>query len=154
MLLKGVNDLELIHYGSNHYNDKLFKPIKNQNWVKPSGGLWTSPIDSKWGWKDWCESENFHTNSLNKMFKLKFKPDSKVIVIDSLEDLKSLPTQSNQLYLFQKYLDFEKLSLVADAIWLTEKGQSETRLSYDINLYGWDCESVLIMNKNCFKYGL
>lgn len=44
------------------------------------------------------------------------------------------------------YLDFELLAKNYDAIWLTENGQSETHLYYPINLYGWDCETVLIMN--------
>lgn len=36
-----------------------------------------------------------------------------------------------------------------EAIWLTAKGQSETHYSNPTNLYGWDCESVLIMNSKC-----
>jgi hypothetical protein len=38
-----------------------------------------------------------------------------------------------------------------DAIWLTEAGQWETRHTYPRNLYGWDCETIFIMNESCVK---
>ena len=28
-------------------------------WNKPYGGLWASDINAKYGWKSWCEDENF-----------------------------------------------------------------------------------------------
>ena len=37
------------------------------------------------------------------------------------------------------------VNLGYDAIFLTEKGQHETRFS-EPSLYGWDCECVLVMN--------
>ena len=43
----------------------------------------------------------------------------------------------------------EQLSKKYDAIWLTLKGFNETHLSFPLNLYGWDCETVFIMNPNC-----
>jgi len=45
------------------------------------------------------------------------------------------------------YLDFEQLSKTYDAVWLTYNGERKTRYS-NPDLYGWDCESVLILNKN------
>lgn len=55
--------MQLIHYGHSDFNIAKFKPIKNDDygWVKPNGGLWTSPLESNWGWKDWCISEGFHS---------------------------------------------------------------------------------------------
>jgi len=54
--------MKLIHYGAREYNPDLVQPITNANtWCKPYGGLWTSPVDSKWGWKDWCKAEEFRT---------------------------------------------------------------------------------------------
>ena len=49
----------LIHYGNNKFDEDLFLPIKNKRWEKPDGGLWTSPKNSKWGWKDWWISSEF-----------------------------------------------------------------------------------------------
>lgn len=141
----------LIHYGSTNYNPEKVGKIVNENWVKPKGGLWTSPIDSTWGWKDWCESEDFRECNQSNSFLLQFKQSAKILVIDSLEDLKKLPKQKVVItYKYQKeYLDFELLALEYDAIWLTETGQHETHFSHPIDLYGWDCESVLILNPYC-----
>ena len=48
----------------------------------------------------------------------------------------------------KRYLDFEKIAENYDAIWLTEKGMQETRWS-NPDLYGWDCETFLILNPKC-----
>jgi len=143
--------LSVVHFGSKEYQPHLINPIKNDNWVKPKGGLWTSPINSNWGWKDWCESENFRDCNEANSFKLKFKNDAKIMLIDSLKDLLNLPKRiidyGNNCK--REYPDFELLATICDAIWLTEKGQNETHLSYPNSLYGWDCESVLILNPEC-----
>lgn len=50
-------------------------------------------------------------------------------------------------FIFGNTIDFEKIVVgnVYDAIKLTDKGQVETRFSRN-NLYGWDCESMVILN--------
>lgn len=144
-------NLTVVHYGGKKYQPHLIKPIENHGWVKPDGGLWTSPINSNWGWKDWCLSENFRDCNEANSFKLKFKPDAKIMIIDSLKDLLDLPKCNIDYGVnFKKeYPDFELLATMYDAIWLTEKGQHETHLSFPISLYGWDCETVLIINGEC-----
>jgi hypothetical protein len=145
-----VSSLTVIHYGAKKYIESSIKPISNENWVKPKGGLWTSPVDSNWGWKDWCEGAEFRQCHESNSFKLKFNPDTKIILIDSLKDLIELPLLDIGLgSIKREYPDFSFLSTMCDAIWLTEKGQGETHLTYPISLYGWDCESVLIMNPKC-----
>lgn len=140
-----IYNLTVIHYGAKRYQPHLIRPIENSGWIKPKGGLWTSPINSKWGWKDWCKSENFRDCDEMNSFKLKFKPDTKIILIDGLDDLLNLP----KYIIEEKYPDFALLAAICDAIWLTEKGQHETHLSYPMSLYGWDCESILIINGGC-----
>lgn len=134
----------LIHYGATEYKPELVKPIKNRLFVKPHGGLWTSPVDSKWGWKDWCESENYSNPREENSFRIELRPEAKILIIDSLSDLKKLPMVESGLRSFPLYPDYERLALGYDAIHLTEKGQADTNLSYPLSLYGWDCESVLI----------
>ena len=102
----------LIHYGSNKFNPNKMEPIKNDNWIKPKGGLWTSPIDSNWGWKDWCESENFRECSKENSFTLKLHDWAKICVIDSVSDLVYLPCYES----YKRYLDFEKIAENYDAI--------------------------------------
>lgn len=135
-----TESLTLIHYGSERFEKKLFRKIINNDWTKPIGGLWTSPTGSTYGWKEWCLQEDFRIDSLSSHFKLKFTKEARVLLIDSFPDLEKLPKRK------VNYLDFEKISNKFDAIWLTEKGQWETRFTRPFNLYGWDCESILVLN--------
>lgn len=152
--------MKLIHFGNIEFNHSYFKKIKNEKyWNKPLGGLWTSPFDSEYGWFDWCKSEGFRLDRLDKFFVLNIKTD-KILTIDSLQDLKNClkdfeqqldntdPFFNTKNTVITKVLDYEKLSNYYDAIHLTVKGEGRTRLS-NPHLYGWDCETVLILNKHC-----
>ncbi len=151
--------MELIHYGSNTYNPELFKPVTNHKYSannKPKGGLWVSPVDSEWGWKDFCEVEEFRIDKLSSSFKLKLKDDAKIFKIDSLNDSFDSLLELAKSYSWKNIigcdeLDFEKLSKDYDVIYLTYEGVGETRLSEPMNLNAWDCECMLIMNPNCFE---
>ena len=144
-----LDELILIHYGATEYKPELVSKIENF-WKKPKGGLWTSPISSSFGWKQWCEAEDFRECTGLNSFNLKFKRDSSVLIIDSYEDLSKLPHIDIESRSNDKCLDFELLNNTFDAIWLTENGLYETNnlWSGGFNLYGWDCESILIMNKD------
>jgi hypothetical protein len=146
-----VSNLTVIHYGNFKYSTRKFRKIENKNWVKPKGGLWTSPINSEYGWKHFCDSEHFRECNEENSFKLKFKYGTKIVIIDSVGDLNNMPKQyCVEKNFFKDNIDFELLVKYGiDAIWLTTKGQWATRLSQPMNLYGWDCDTVFIMNKNC-----
>jgi hypothetical protein len=135
--------LELIHYGHDKFDITKFDKIENTNWIKPKGGLWASPINSKWGWKDWCESENYCDLSCYFIFNY----SGNILVINSKNSLNKLPFYNPDIsYKFIFAIDFEKLSKEYDAILLTEQGQKETHFSLPKNLCGWDCESICIFN--------
>lgn len=141
----------LIHYGCTKFDPNLFMPIKNRNWNKPSGGFWTSPVNSSYGWKDWNLDSEFRECDLKNSCTLKLKPSAKIYVIDNMAHLKRYSTNKCK-YTNKLYLDFEKMSKKYDAIWVTTKGLMETSdISYKegfvYSLYGWDCETVLILNK-------
>lgn len=137
---------EFITYGSNKFDKSKFDSIKNRNFVKPHGGLWSSPINSEWGWKDWCINNGFREEKLSNWFKFRLRKDSIILIIDNLNDLK-------ELYEIEKVItsygdifpDFEKLSKSFDGILLTDIGESATRFTHP-GLYGWDCESLLVFN--------
>ena len=47
-----------IHYGATQLHE--IQPVKNERFFsKPTGGLWASPVDEPFGWKEWCEREHF-----------------------------------------------------------------------------------------------
>lgn len=136
-------ELRLRHYGNTHYNRDLIKPICDVPFRnKPKGGLWTSPVDSEYGWCDWSKDNEY--GDLSSHFDLDF--EGTVFEIDSVEDMNDLPwiEQGNM-----HFVSFEPLVFMGyDAIHLTAKGEQETRLIYPKDLYGWDCETVLVMNRN------
>jgi hypothetical protein len=162
----GKDKARLIHYGDRTYDLKKFHYVRNDGWVKPIGGLWTSPVNSQYGWRDWCEAEYFESCLKANSFLLKVKPWARICVIDTLEDLHNFPFVSRwdllstsekitkrkysltspEFYHEKTIPDFETLKKRFDAIWLTVEGQWRTRLVFPINLYGWDCETVLILN--------
>jgi hypothetical protein len=134
-----------VHHGSSTYDPTKFQPIRNR-FVKPYGGLWATPVGSE-TWKDWCQY-NWETkpdkDNLKSSFTFGLKKDTNVYVIDDLCDLLQLPKWTAG---YSDYIDFEQcLHSGVDAIHLTEKGQWDTRLSSPMDLYGWDLESILVMN--------
>ena len=141
--------MRLIHYGSSEYNRKSFRPISDKvAWNKPDGGLWTSPVGSEWGWSDWCKAEDF--GDLSKHFELDFF--GTVLTIDSVGDLDKFHWfDGGGLPLHVSFTSLCVKPFVYDAIHLTEKGEQATRLTSPKHLYGWDCETVLILNPDSIK---
>lgn len=137
-----------IHYGHDKFNSDSFVEIKNQMWNKPFGGLWASDVKARYGWKQWCKDEDFRDCVKENSFCFKLKEKSKILLINSHNDLRKLPLEHgvpeyiNNIYLC---IDFEKLKQEYDAIEVLIS--EDDKLYYD--LYGWDCDSLLVLNKNC-----
>lgn len=144
---------QYIHYGHTTFDKDKFQQIRNVPiWVKPSGGLWASATDARYGWKDWCEEDEFRECTEENSFIFHFKQGAKVFLIDGLTSLNKLPRRDtgrfgpNSLYL----IDFEQcLRNGIDAIELMLYGPAENELYWA--LYGWDCDSVLVMNPDCIE---
>lgn len=167
----------VIHYSKDDF--KLCKiEIKNEfMWCKPKGGIWTSPVESKYGWDKWCQDERFcDTNELTKVEMVIDVNDvndvdesgnkKNLIVIDKEEDLNKLLwtsrpgirefAEKHDLKIpfgMECFIDFEKMKENGiDAIFLTEQGQRKTRSPMcSKNLHGWDCETILLLNERCIK---
>lgn len=137
---KEENAVEYIHYGTSVFDKTLFKPIINSAYMnKPCGGFWGSPIDSVFGWKKWCEAEQFMDCIEECSVRFRLTKDAKVIYVHSIEDL----SKFKNLRRPEGVLDFEMLSKLYDAFYLD--------LSSDRNhlysaMYGWDCDSIVVMN--------
>lgn len=142
-----------IHYGTNNFNPDLFKDIKNCDWVKPNGGLWASDVNAPHGWKNWCEDEHFADCQKENSFTFKLKDGAKVLFVASDDDLIDLPVIDTELSRTIsslqrfKYLDFEKLAEEYDA--MEVMAGSGKGLYWA--LYGWDCDSLLVFNKEMIE---
>lgn len=161
-----------IHYGHKKFDKDLFEPIKNYGhkkfdkglfdpikncFIKPSGGLWASPIDANFGWKDWCDVEQFRACNEENSFTFTLKPNANVYEIHNLEDLWKLPYKNPfskepynpeyKIFPDNYYIDFEKC--VEQGIDAIELCNIQRTLYYA--LYGWDCESILILNEDIIQ---
>ncbi len=139
-----------------HYTDQkpfVLKGISIENGdlpTKPYGGLWTCPGEQ---WKEWCEKEEFdNIEAKNKVIiEAEFK---ELITIDTEADLHklqwSIDTWTKQYPMH--FINFEKMKKKGvDGIYLTDAGQWATRMTNPYHLYGWDFESLLILNEKCIR---
>lgn len=146
-----INSKIYIHYGSTKFSNNEWEPIRNENWIKPYGGLWASDIDAPYGWKDWNETSDYQKCDSVNSFKFKLKPEAKILVIDSVNALKRLHKLQYTVTTLVRdtyFLNFERLLEDGyDAI--------DFQLSKDPKLYwamyGWDCDSILVMNKDIIE---
>lgn len=142
---------EYIHYGSKKFDPSLFSPIRNCCFVKPFGGFWGSPVGTGYGWKKWNEISHFCEIKEENSFRFTLTEEAKVLHVYSSDDLKPLPHCKEIPWCLFHILDFETLQNSGyDAIELHLSEEKLTRFglleSLYYTLYGWDCDSVLIMN--------
>lgn len=147
-----------LHLGNDIIDSEHFHPIKNEPlFPKPIGGLWASPLQL--GSEHYSEWEKYSTHiwgstKNQKAVIFQLKKNARVYVIDNQQDLIQLIEEVGSVkvpfyFKLNVTIDFEKTKELYDVIYLTKKGQSATRLpliNREYNLYGWDCESAVILN--------
>lgn len=140
-----------IHYGSTNFDPSYFAQVTNRDTlrIKPDGGLWASRVDAKYGWRDWCENAEFGLESLKTHFCFLITPAAKVFHLYTSKDLDRLPHRNDCHDQWEFYPDFEQM--VIDGWDAIELHLSDTDISWGndslhFRLYGWDCDSILIMN--------
>ena len=154
-------DIVWVSYGADHYDPAKFKPIDYTEPRavlnnKPWGGLWACPENSEYGWKEWCQNEDFYTESLEHSFRFKLAPSAKIYVIDNEQDLINISTSLRLAYLVgQGYyiIDFERLLNEGyDGIYVTDNGVwlkwyhgPEHNI---VGLSSWDVESICVFHPN------
>lgn len=142
------------HFGNDTLQPIL--PVKNVScWNKPEGGLWTSPAECAYSWKDWCLAEKFRLELLDKSFRLDITIEN-MLLIDSYCDFQEKVVDSGFIKIdipsvHIPTIDFESLAGKYDGIYLTMNGQRETHFGYPYSIYGWDCETVLLFNNKAIK---
>ena len=144
--------------GIDQLKKELFNPVKHVIPFKPDGGLWSStytPNDkykSDWLWYYFNAGHTFH--DLSKALTFEFKKGIRVYTVDSYEALLELIRFVGKVEYFKvpfktemnMGINFIKASEFYDVIYLTFKGQFETKEIYKANLCTWDCECCYIMN--------
>lgn len=160
MITKSIKELltgEFITYGF-HIDTAKINPISDKVWPgleKPKGGLWASPVNSVFGWKDWCRSEDFRTDRLKTWTKFKISPKAKILVINSYWDLvdiaKKYAEESPDNY--NRVLKFKKMQEDGySGVFLTYRGHLENHFVWDrespisFALNTWDCESIVLFD--------
>lgn len=138
--------VEYIHYGHKKFQINRFDPIRNEEFRnKPFGGLWASRTDARYGWKDWNEDEQFRKCEEENSFRFTLSTSANVLEIHSHKDLDKISQVKKSLFNGSCLPDFEELLFGGvDAIELFLSDDRELYWS----LYGWDCDSILIMNPN------
>ena len=136
-----------IHYGSSTYDKSMFDPVKNEKLsVKPSGGLWASRVGDPNGWKALCDRGGFTICEETNSFKFIIAPASHLITIRKPEDLDRIPHVVEERRTSWDLIDFEALGKAGvDAV------EVFVSFSLDIRLNGWDCNSLLVINKDIIE---
>ncbi len=119
--------------------------------VKPCG-MWISDEKSDFGWKDWCEGEQFNIDALK--YKTRIIIDTKdVLVLDTPEKLIDFNQKwcSSQVSLYERFPKWKELKKIYKGI-IISPYQWDFRLNHDFFwYYGWDCASGCIWDLSCVK---
>lgn len=138
-----------IHYGSPAWDPERWRSIEDRPYEnKPSGGLWASAEDTEFGWADWCAKIERYRETLKESFTFQLDENANVLVLASVDDLAKLPEEPDFLGRtggLCKNIQFSKL--LDEGVDVIDFRLSEDPDLY-FEMYGWDCDSVLVLNKD------
>ena len=154
-------DVYISYFKENFSRDRLTAEspiVVNMN--KPANRLWACPMNAKYSWKDWCESEELFLDSFNHYIKFTLEEGSQILQIE-YKDVKNFDDDSNYL---KKYittsnftsspeLDYHKLlknGIVAVQLMSAAIGHYFIN-RFEANFNAWDCESIVILDHSKIK---
>ena len=115
-------------------------------------GLWLSDEDTDWGWRAWCESEEFNLGGLAYETEFTLAPGANVLVLSTLLDLVAFtgeygaPLMPDAPTSISKVIDWNRVAAAYDGIIITPY-VGEARWNFDLFwYYGWDVASGCIWN--------
>jgi len=145
------------------YDPKKFKKAGNDTRfiVKPTGGLWACPFvpDKGSKWVEWCIGNDFGDIDIDSPVTfIRFKDNAEFVLIDSFDDLMNVLSRfeyrpkgaPDVVFKLNRYIDFEKLFSKFSGIYLTDRGEVETRMTRP-SMYGWDVETVFVFDKSVVR---
>ena len=128
---------------------------------KPRKALWGSPVDAEFGWRDWCENEEWWPSHwhqkiedyFGKSFKWTLKEGSKVLTINTICDLEDLDTKGyfdrkGDPFLYRPRLNFHKLFEDGySAVELTDGNMGHYfKNELEMSFNSWDCECIVVLD--------
>lgn len=141
-----LQDLQLEYINTGEYNNKVMNT------------LWGSPVDSKFSWKSFCDSENFllTEDHFQTHFLWTMKENSKILTVETLKDLEKVPFIFNNEFPFG-YI----LGVCIDFKTIVDEGYVAVELSHEVMPIGhmfinpkeqafnfWDCSSIMVLDKD------
>ena len=157
-----MNEMKMyITYGKgNEFDASLLHPIlRETSFGKPDGCFWGSPVNAKYGWKEWCLSEDFWDISrFEEKIVWILKPHTKVLCIRNYDDIDYFVKKGfiyldpyNDEYLFSRdnyVINFDKIKRAGySAIELFDSSIGHRYWKkYDRLFNGWDCESIVVLD--------
>lgn len=139
-----------IHYGNDHFDMGIFREkarLQRDNSFlnKPPFGFWASPIGSHYfTWKDWCECENYRTDTFDKSFIFTLKEDARILTVRRNADI--IPYLKDSGWLGTKVLDFNILMTEFDGIELIHGTNYEQLHLLPGYFNSWDVDSIVVWN--------
>ena len=161
-----------IHYGNDHFEKREVDLSTKGFIIKPEkAALWGSPTDADFSWKTWSEDQQFNLSSLEKSFRFKLKSGSKILFIRSEKDIDELDENLKTNTTFEKYFSrftsvTSMLMSIMDSITpenyntidfakLQENGIDAVEIEFNgythDAFYGWDCDSICILNPDAVE---
>lgn len=150
-----------VHYGDVSFVREKFESIENKDYSnKPEGGLWASACEAENAWCAWCIENDFKRANRDKYFYFKVADTANILRIESLDDCKELTLRPIG-YMHKEYVDpnYEVIDYRAcikrgiDAIEYKYDIASQSEDFEEINsiMWGWDCDSILILNPDVIE---
>ena len=150
---------QYIHYGASML-DKSRVSETRKGYIlksKPDKGLWASPVNAEWGWKDWCEAEDFRMDTFSESFRFRIDKKAKIlrvrceedilpfVIFDTDETINRFRGMLGCKTEISDELDLERLYRMFDGI--------ELFLSNDYSMHNgifnsWDVDSIVVWNPN------
>lgn len=138
-----------VHYGSKHFDIKVFKEARNEILSdKPAFGLWGSPVNSDYGWKKWCHDNEFMEYDEDNCFFFRIDSGAKVYEIKTVHDIEALPMVPIPRRIKEMGFKWLKYKYFIDFEQLMEKDISAIEIYFDgvkEVLSDYDCDSVIIL---------
>ena len=146
-----------VHYGSDFLNMEM--PMEEWDGGDKPKGIWASPKNTSWGWKNWCEYEDFEIRKLKLSFEFKLKRKSKILEIREFKDIKPYLKEIENKGLWwpswyedYKYqLDKKKLYNEFDGMELFMRNNYGYFHNYSHDFTTWDVDSIVIWNLNIIE---